>query len=172
MALDPKERLSGDAALEKLRALLEDLPIAFMVTAGGEQTQARPVGVVGRDEPFNGSLWFITDQRSHKVAQIRSGARTSLVFQNDAKGMYAHMRGEATVVDDRPRLAALYTTDQRIWFPDGVDDPNMILIRFDVSEADYWDGHNSTVRRTIALLTSVITGRAGHEGHTGIAKLD
>src|SRR6186997_1651248 len=136
MAIDEKEQLSGDAALTKLRELLAHFPIAFMVTISAGHAHARPIGVTGKSEEFDGTLWFITDRRSHKVEEIADGAETTLIFQNDERGTYAHMRGRATVVEDRQKLAELYTSDQRIWFPDGLDDPNMTLVRFDVSDAD------------------------------------
>jgi general stress protein 26 len=171
MAIDQKEHLSGDDALKKLRELLANFPIAFMVTIVEGQAHARPLGVTGKPEAFDGTLWFITDRRSRKVAEITAGAETSLTLANDEKGMYAHMRGHATLVEDRAQLAELYTPDQRTWFPDGLDDPNMTLIRFHVDEADYWDGHQSKVRLAIGFLKAVLTGRPGREGDTGIAKL-
>jgi len=171
MAIDQKDELSGDAALTKLRELLEHFPIAFMVTLSNGHACARPLGVCGKPEEFDGTLWFITDRRSHKVEEISDGEETSLIFQNDERGTYAHMRGRASVVEDREQLAALYTPDQRTWFPDGPDDPNMTLVRFDVDDADYWDGHNSRARKAVAFLTSVITGHAGRDGNTGVARL-
>jgi general stress protein 26 len=171
MAIDEKEQLIGDAALTKLRELLADFPVAFMVTVSDGNVRARPVGVVGNREEFDGTLWFITDRRSHKVAEISDGAQTTLLFQNDKDGSYAHMRGRATIVEDREQLAALYTTIQRTWFPDGLEDADMTLIRFDVDDADYWDGHDSTVRTAVAFLKSIVTGQPGRDGNTGVARL-
>ena len=171
MAIDEKEQLSGEEARAKLRELLKHFPIAFMVTISGGRAHARPLGVVSKSEEFDGTLWFITDRRSHKVDEIGHGAETSLTFQNDERGTYAHMRGRATVVEDRARLAELYTTDQRTWFPDGLDDPNMTLVRFDVEDADYWDGHASMARKLFAFAKSVVTGHPGRDGDTGVAKV-
>jgi general stress protein 26 len=171
MAIDPKELLSGDAALQKLRELLADFPVGFLITVVDGQPHARPLGVVGKPEKFDGTLWFITDRRSRKVAEVNGGAGASLTFQNDERGTYAHMRGRATIVDDRAKLADLYTAVQRTWFPDGLDDPDMTLVRFDVEDADYWDGHNSKVRLAFAFLKSVVTGEPGRDGDTGVARI-
>lgn len=75
------------------------------------------------------------------------------------------------MVEDRHKLAELYTADQQTWFPDGREDPNMTLIRFDVSDADYWDGHNNKARKALAYVTSIITGHPGRDGNTGVATL-
>jgi general stress protein 26 len=172
MAIDEKEILTGAAAYEKVRELLAHFPIAFMVTFNADAESARPIGVVGDHAAFDGSLWFITDRRSRKIAHLAAGAATALIFQNDERGAYLHMRGTAVVVEDRERLTALYTPVQRTWFPDGPDDPNITLLRFDADEAEYWDGHQSKTRLVAAFVRSVMTGSPGKSGNAGIAKLE
>lgn len=171
MAIDQKDVLTGDEALEKIRALLKQFPIAFMVTVIDEALTARPIGVVGDHAAFDGTLWFITDKRSRKVAAIEGGAMTTLLFQNDKEGAYLHLSGRASVVDDRKKLEELYTTLQRTWFPKGLDDPDIILVRFDAEEASYWDSHDSYVRLAVAFAKSIVTGSPGKSGNAGIARL-
>lgn len=172
MAIDEKEILQGDEAFAKVNELLKQLPIAFMVTVddGGKLT-ARPIGIVGGDATFEGTLWFITDKRSRKVKAISSGAMTTLLFQNDKEGSYLQLAGRASVVDDRAKLEELYSTLQRTWFPNGVDDPDITLVRFDADEANYWDSHDSYVRLAAAFVKSIVTGTPGKSGNAGIAKL-
>jgi general stress protein 26 len=172
MAIDDKDILLGDAALDKVRELLKEFSIAFMVTVtdGGKLT-ARPIGMVGGTAPFEGTLWFITDKRSRKVAAIESGADTTLLFQNDKDGAYLQLAGRASVVEDRQRLEEYYSTLQRTWFPKGLDDPDITLVRFDADEANYWDAHDSYVRLAAAFVKSVVTGEPGKSGNAGVAKL-
>jgi general stress protein 26 len=171
MAIDQKELLTGDDALAKLRELLKDFPIAFMVTVSGGEVTARPIGVVGDHAAFDGTLWFITDKRSRKVKAIEAGATTTLMFQNDKEGNYLHLTGRAAVVEDRPRLEQLYTTLQRTWFPKGLDDPDITLVRFDADEGSYWDKHDSLARLAFAFAKSIVTRTPGKSGNAGIAKL-
>ncbi len=171
MALDEKEVLTGDEALTKIRQLLTQLPIAFMVTVHDGEIVARPIGVVGDHAAFDGSLWFITDRRSRKVQAIQSGAKTMLLFQNDREGSYLHLQGRAAVVEDPVKLRELYTSVQRTWFPDGPDDPHITLLRFDASSACYWDGHASMLRLAAAFAKSIVTGTPGASGNAGIADL-
>lgn len=172
VAIDEKERLEGEAALTKLRELLTDFPIAFMITVDNGALTARPIGVVGDHAAFDGTLWFITDKRSRKVAAIERGATTTLLFQNDEDGTYLHLTGRAAVVDDRARLEELYTTLQRTWFPKGLDDPDITLLRFDADGGSYWDSHDSIARLAFAFAKSVVTGTPGKSGNAGIAHLD
>lgn len=170
MAIDQKEVLQGEEALDKVRELLKLFPITFMVTVADGALTARPIGIVGDDE-FNGTLWFITDKRSRKVDAINAGATTTLLFQNDKEGSYLHLTGRASVVDDRKKLEQLYTTLQRTWFPKGVDDPDITLVRFDAEEASYWDSHDSYVRLALAFAKSIVTGAPGKSGNAGVARL-
>ena len=172
MAIDEKELLRGDEALAKIRDLLAKFPIAFMVTVTDGHVTARPIGVVGDHEQFDGTLWFITDKRSRKISAIESGATTALLFQNDEAGDYLHLSGRAAVVEDRARLEQLYTTLQRTWFPKGLDDPDITLVRFDADEASYWDSHDSYARLAAAFAKSLITGAPGRSGNAGVARLD
>lgn len=171
MAIDQKEVLTGEDALTKIRGLLERMPIAFMVTASGGEVVARPIGVVGDHTAFDGSLWFITDRRSRKVQAIEGGATTTLLFQNDKEGAYLQLLGSATVIEDRERLKSLYTAVQRTWFPDGVDDPHITLLRFDATSASYWDGHASWLKLATGFAKSIVTGSPGTSGNAGVAEL-
>jgi general stress protein 26 len=171
MAIDDKELLTGEAALAKLRELLAHFPIALMITVHDREVLARPIGVVGEHAAFDGTLWFITDNRSRKVKAIEAGALTSLLFQNDDRGAYLHLYGTAAIVEDRDKLAQLYTSVQRTWFPDGLDDPNMVLVRFDAECGDYWDSHNGLMRLVGAFAKAVVTGTPGRSGNAGSAQL-
>lgn len=170
MALDQKTNLDGHQALEKVRALLEHFPVACMVTVRDGTATARPLGVVGNTSDFAGTLWFITDRRSRKVEAISAGASTSLVFENHQEGAYLYLTGRAAIVDDRAKLAQLYTEIQRTWFPDGLDDPNITLVRFDAEHADYWDGHASWLRLALAFARATLTGTPGASGNAGTAE--
>lgn len=171
MAIDEHELLTGDDAVTKIRQLLKQFPIAFMVTAKDDAISARPIGVVGDHGAFDGSLWFITDRRSRKVHAIERGATTALLFQNDREGAYLHLTGHAVIVEDPRKLKELYTPVQRTWFPDGVEDPHITLLRFDAKEASYWDGHASMLRLALAYAKSVVTGAPGASGNAGLADL-
>ena len=171
MAIDEKDMLRGDAAFEKVKQLLAKFPIAFMVTIADGHFTARPIGVVGDHATFDGTLWFITDKRSRKVAAIEQGAMTTLLFQNDKEGAYLHLTGRASVIEDRAKLEALYTTLQRTWFPKGLDDPDITLVKFEVDEGNYWDSHDSYLRLAMAFAKSIVTGDPGKSGNAGIARL-
>jgi general stress protein 26 len=172
MAIDAKEVLHGEEAMARLRHLLAEFPIAFMVTVHDGQVTARPIGVVGDHAAFAGTLWFLTDRRSRKVGFINAGCVTSVLFQDDKRGAYLSLSGTASVVDDPAMVKRFYTSVQRAWFPDGPDDPELIAVRFEVDGGDFWEGHNSMLRLALAYAKSIVTGDPGKSGDAGVATLD
>ncbi len=101
----------------------------MLITAGDEGLHTRPMGLLGQAGDFHGTLWFITDDRSRKVADLAASAHAAVAFQNDEAGGIMHLDGRAAQSHDRARLAQLYTPVQRTWSLAGLDDPHMTLIR-------------------------------------------
>lgn len=55
--------------LNKLQSLIKDIKFAMMTTATSDGTlRSRPMAT--QTEPFDGTLWFFTDDHSAKVHEI------------------------------------------------------------------------------------------------------
>ena len=131
----------------------------------------RPMGLLGKAEDFDGSLWFFTDTRSTKLREMASGALASLVFQNDAESTYLQLVGRATEVRDASKMAELYTPGIRTWFPDGLADPHLTLVRFDAERGSFWDAPGGIIRVMAAFAKAVITGTPTAVGTKGAIDL-
>jgi hypothetical protein len=59
----------------------------------------------------------------------------------------------------------------KTWFPDGLDDPHLTLIRFDADRGDYWTSTVGMLRVLAAFTKSVVTGKAGGGGEMGDVKM-
>jgi general stress protein 26 len=169
---DQKEQLVGEEALNKIRALLKHFRSAMLttVTAVGV-ISTRPMGVQGDPDTFEGTLWFFCDVRSPKAQLVKTGAHTALVLQNDDKSTYLHMSGRASVERNLSKMQELETPTLKTWFPEGLDDPNLTLIRFDADKVDYWESPGGTLQVMGAFAKAVITGEPGVSGNAGVANL-
>jgi general stress protein 26 len=125
----------------------------------------------GDPSAFGGTLWFFADDRSRKVREIEAHAQVSLIFQNDEKSRYLQLSGTASVVVDRPKMRELYTTMLKTWFPEGLDDPHLTLIRFDASSGAFWENPGGTLQVLAAFTKPVLTGRPGKGGSAGTMEL-
>jgi general stress protein 26 len=86
----------------------------------------------------NCDLWFFTGRDSMKVHEIENEQQVLVVCQ-DEHSRYISMLGQAELVTDRSQFSALWKEQYKTWFPEGVDDPNLLLIRVRAREAEYWD---------------------------------
>jgi general stress protein 26 len=179
MKITPKERneiddhLAGHAAIAKVRELLSSFRTAMFVTRGLERAELhmRPLAVQGDSSVFGGTLWFLVDDRSRKVQEIQHDASVSLVFQNDADGRYLQLDGTAAVVSDRSKLRELFTPIARTWFPQGLDDPHLTLIRFDATGGAFWDSPGGMLQVLAGFTKAVVTGMPGKSGRAGTVDL-
>ena len=159
--------LSGTEAIAKVRELLKHFRSTMMVTNTPAGVHSRPMGMQGETIAFEGTLWFFTDRNCHKVEEIRTNAAVSLIFQSDSDSVYMHLFGEAVMDDDRARMKMLYTPILRTWFPGGLDDPSMTLIRFEASRGDFWDSPGGMLQVLAAFTKAVVTGERGQGGEMG-----
>jgi general stress protein 26 len=74
------------------------------------------------------------------------------------------MSGKAQTIRDRAKIEELWTPELTAWFPKGLDDPNIALLKVNVSQAEYWDSPNSTVVYLIGLAKAAVTGESYNPG--------
>jgi general stress protein 26 len=127
-------------ALASGREHLHDLLTAFdhgmLVTrANTGGLRARPMAVAEIDS--TGDLWFATSGHSGKIDDVQFDPQVCVTFQDD--GRYLSLTGEAQFVDDRPRIKQLWREAWRPWFPQGEEDPALVLLRISLNSGEFWD---------------------------------
>jgi general stress protein 26 len=140
----------------KLHEMLAEFGIAMLVTRTGEgQLRARPMALA-EVEP-NGTLWFVTDSHSAKVDELEKDAHVAVTMQSKTK--FVSFSGKAFPLKDRERVSRLWKVEWKVWFPNGKDDPNLLLLRVDGVAGEYWD--NSGTRGITYLIEAgkaLVTG--------------
>jgi len=129
------------------------------------------MGVQGDTAEFIGTLWFFPDRDSRKVRELELDPNMSLIFQNDGESAYMHLFGQARVVEDKKKMKDLYNPLLKTWFPQGLDDPRMTLIRFEADHGDFWDSPGGTLQVLGAFTKAVLTGQRGQGGEMGEVEL-
>ncbi|GAB4041148.1 pyridoxamine 5'-phosphate oxidase family protein [Spirosoma jeollabukense] len=144
--------------LEKLRDMIEDIRIAMMTTVDEQgNLVSRPMAALQVDE--NGTVWFFTKRSSPKVDQIDNNEnRVNLSFADVSDATYVSVSGTAQELDDRAKVEELWNPQAKAWFPDGKEDPDLILLKVHIDMAEYWNASDSTMVRLIQQAASVITG--------------
>ncbi len=144
--------------IEKLRDLVADLKVAMLTTVDTDGSlRSRPLQTLEMDA--GNALWFFTSATSPKVAEVAAGDwQVNLSYANPDKQDYVSLSGTASIVRDRARMQSLWNDWVKVWFPDGLDDPDLALLRVQVHKAEYWDGPGSKMTQLYALTKALATG--------------
>ena len=152
--IEKDEHLAGAAAIAKVRELLPSFKTALFVTGvrSCHEVHARPLALHGEPSSFDGTLWFFADDRSPKVYELAVDTVVSLLFQNDEHSHYMQLDGTGSLSKDAGKMRELYTPSVRTYFPDGLDDPHLTLIRVDAARGAYWDDGDRVWRTGSGIL--------------------
>ena len=150
-----------DDARQKLVDLLNDLPIAMFTTYGGSGVRSVPMARQ-QVEP-DAEMWFIADRDTRHVADLLAEPRVSLTFSS--RDSWVALTGRAEVVEDRARLEELWSTFAEAWLPGGPDNPDAVLLRVVVDQAEYWDTPGSKVASLISFAKTKLTGEPFEADH-------
>ena len=149
-----------DDSLEKLGKLIEGNDIAMLTTRIGDgRLISRPLRMQQLDS--DGALWFITDRNSHKAEEIRLQPQVNASFASTERNTYVSVAGRASVVFDKARLTAMWTPAMSVFYPKGVDDPDLCLLRVQAESAEYWDGPGGLVGQALYLAMTAVTRDPG-----------
>lgn len=146
--------------IRKLAELLEGVRVAMLTTfpPGGGKPHARPMYTHKIDrEKFSGTLWFMTDVDSPKIAELIARPEVMLTYAAPDKNRYIVVHGTADTEKNPEVARELWNVHAKGWWPGGPDDPKLLLIRVDVTEAEYWDGP-SKVSYLASLFKAVVKG--------------
>ena len=126
-----------------------------------------------QDAPFKGDVWFFTSDESGKISEIAHNKQVGLSYSNPDKQSYVSLSGVGTIVRDRAKAEELWTPILKAWFPQGLNDPHLALLRVEVHAAEYWDAPSSKMVNLFHMAKSALTGGGRQEewGEHGRAKI-
>ena len=151
-----------EESIEKLKSLTEDIDFCMLTTMDGGQLRSRPMSTQKFDE--NGDLWFFTSDKTHKVDEIEKDNRVNAAYSKPSDNVYVSVSGAASIVKDRAKIEELWNPVLKAWFPEGLDDPTLSLLKVSVEEAEYWDSPNSKLVQIVGFVKALVTGQAAKGG--------
>jgi len=113
---------------------------------------------------FDGDLWFFTDDNTHKIEEIEKDNRVCVAYSKPTENVYLSISGAAKVVKDRAKIEELWSPILKAWFPDGLDDPSLCLLKVEVEQAEYWDAPSSKIVQLFQMAKALATGQEADYG--------
>lgn len=129
---------------------ISEIKFTMLVTHDAEGLmQARPftTQAAGRE----GAVWFFTRLDSEAVADVRRNENVLLCYADTAKNRFISSAGSASLSHDRALIEEFWTPIYKTFFPEGIDDPQLTLLRVQITKADIWDSEKSKMAQMLTI---------------------
>ena len=153
--------------VEKFIEMAKGVLTCMLITneKNAENISGRPMSISKIDD--DGSIWFFTKASSPKVDEIEESKKVSIAIINESSSNYLMIHGTANMVNDKSKMKELWSAILKAWFPLGLDDPDMTLIKVIPNEVNYWESSSSKMVVLFNLLKAIATGKEYAEGEHG-----
>jgi general stress protein 26 len=151
--------VSRNEEVAKLAELITDIQVCMFTTTNEDgHLMSRPMAV--QEVEFDGDLWFFTKLSGRKIDQIRRTPRVNIALSS--RSSWVSVSGEAEIVHDDEKARQLWNTRISAWFPDGPDDPELVLVKVHADGAEYWDTPGAAVVSMLSFVKARVTGKPYH----------
>ena len=140
----------------KVAELASDIKFAMLTTVDADgELVSRPMAHQAVEA--DSDLWFFSSRDSRKVQHVEANPHVAVTLASSST--WVSINGSAAVVDDVQKAKDLWSVDMDAWFPQGPDDPSIVLIKVTGETAEYWDGPGGRVSSVLSLAKSKLTGK-------------
>lgn len=151
---------------------LDDSPFIMLGLKGVEDDRTRPMTAQvdvseDGDKDDGGPIYFFASKTDGVGQDIGEGARAVATFTGKDHKLFAHIHGTLVPSQDREVIERLWNPIIASWYKDGKDDPDLLLLRFDIERADIWEANAGATLKAAALkaLFDIDPGKEHSEEH-------
>lgn len=149
--------------IKKLWSLIKDIQFCMLTTVDDDGTlRSRPMAT--QKVEFDGSLYFFTYASSPKADEVQREHQVNASFANPDDNAWVSISGTGQIVRDRQKMEELWNPILKTWFPKGLDEPDIALLKVAVTKAEYWDAPSNPVVHLYGFVKSQVTGKPPSPG--------
>ena len=161
-----KSETQPTADLEKLGDLIDGVEVAMLTTHAADGSMvSRPLQTLKFDG--GGELVFFTSISSRKIDELTENHDVNLAYSNPSKQIYVSVRGTARIDRDRATIDALWSPVQNVFFPQGKEDPDLVVLRVRVRDAAYWESAGNFIARALDFAQGMLSREPRDLGKSG-----
>ena len=105
------------------------------------------------------------------VFHERPDPRVNVAYSNPDDNTYVSVFGRGEMSKDKAKMEELWSPILKAWFPEGLDDPHLALLKINIEEVEYWDSPNSKLVQLAGFVKAMVTGQQAEGGEYGKIKL-
>jgi general stress protein 26 len=159
-------KLQDREAVEKFHDLVKDVGICMFTTLDehGEMS-SRPMFTSSVDE--EGNVWFFTNEFSEKINEVSKDNMVHLIYSHPVKNIYVDVKGTCSVIIDKKKMEELWDSKLKDWFPQGLEDPKICLVKVATETAHFWNHSLSKMGLLFQMIRSITKGDQYKETESG-----
>ena len=151
-------------SVKKIADLIKSIDFGMLTTLDAEgRLHSRPMSS-NKEVEFDGDVWFFTYAATPKVHEIENKPYVNVAFSDPKTQTYVSLSGRAELVRDPAKIKELWQPSLKAWFPKGLDEPDIALIKVNADQAEYWDSPASPIAHAISLAKGALTGQPAQSG--------
>ena len=151
-------------SVQKIAQLIKDIDFGMLTTYDAEgRLHSRPMSCNKKVE-FDGDVWFFTYGDSPKVHEIGNKPYVNVSFADPKSQTYVSLSGRAELVRDKAKIEEFWEPALKAWFPKGVDEPDIALLKINADQGEYWDAPSSLAAHVFSLAKVAVTGQPASPG--------
>lgn len=144
-------------SLATVAAKIKDVKFGMFTTIDSRpRMSSRPL--TSQQVDAEGNMWFIVSDEQPFIAEVQANPVVNVTFSDVGDSLYVSVSGRATVTRDRAKAEELWNPMAKAWFPGGLDDPHLALIKVAIEAAEYWDSDASRMRQFYEMAKAAVTG--------------
>ena len=124
----------------KMEQIIRSIEIGMLTTVQ-ENGELRSRPMLCADYDFD-TLWFLVKESKPLITESLSNRIVNVAFASPEKKIYASVTGLAQLVEDNKLVQKLWRPEMTSWFPAGLNEPDLALLRIDIQHAEAWDSDN------------------------------
>lgn len=141
--------------IARLNELIAGIEFAMLTTVRPDESlHSCPMApqTIGSDSV----VWFLSSSESEKVEAVRTQQRVNVSYADHAAQRYVSVSGFCELTRDHVRSKQLWKPEYKGWLPGGVDDPNLVLLKINVQQAEYWDPSQGRMIELVGFVQSAL----------------
>jgi len=158
--------LQNAEAIRKFKELVEEVNVCMFTTLDDKYVvSSRPMLTSSIDE--DGNVWFFTNEFSEKITELSKDNVVHLIYSHPVKNIYVDVQGTCSLVIDREKMEALWDPKLKAWFPDGLADAKLCLVKVSTESAHFWNNSTSKMGLLFHMIRSIAKGDKYKENEKG-----
>jgi general stress protein 26 len=148
------------AAREQLWSLIKDIKFGMLTTRHADgRLRSRPMTTQNSHLDQDAKLWFFMSRLGEAAAELQADPSVCMVYADTGSDSYVSVSGTARVSNDKAKKQELWSPLAKAWFPQGIDDPDLLLVRIDIVDADCWDVKHSKLVQLWQMASAAVSGK-------------